>query len=115
MINQISNWLLGILLDVLLDKLPSKILVYLIAYSVMSIAAIPVFAVVMILWNLLLPEIFNLTKINFWQACGLTVLSNVLFGGIFTSHYQPAQAITICQASSLIQHQESPAHENPMF
>lgn len=33
------------------------------------------------LWNLLMPEIFRLPAISFWQALGLLVLSRVLFGG----------------------------------
>jgi len=34
---------------------------------------------VMLLWNWLMPEIFGLTKITFWQAWGLVVLSHILF------------------------------------
>ena len=37
-------------------------------------------AVVMLLWNLLMPSIFGLTTINYWQALGLFVLSRILFG-----------------------------------
>jgi hypothetical protein len=36
---------------------------------------------VMLLWNWLIPEIFGLTAINFWQASGLLVLGRILFGG----------------------------------
>ncbi len=36
---------------------------------------------VMTLWNVLLPGIFALPVINFWQALGLLVLSKLLFGG----------------------------------
>ena len=36
-------------------------------------------AVVMLLWNLLIPEIFGLNMINFWQAAGLLILSRILF------------------------------------
>jgi hypothetical protein len=35
--------------------------------------------VVMWLWNWLMPDIFGLTKITFWQAWGLVVLSHILF------------------------------------
>ena len=35
--------------------------------------------VVMWLWNWLMPEIFGLIKITFWQAWGLVVLSHILF------------------------------------
>ena len=38
-------------------------------------------AVVMWLWNWLLPELFGLTTITFWQALGILVLSKILFGG----------------------------------
>ena len=38
-------------------------------------------AIVMLLWNLLIPEIFGLTVINFWQAAGLFILAKILFGG----------------------------------
>lgn len=37
--------------------------------------------VVMMLWNWLLPPLFGLPEITFWQALGLFVLSKVLFGG----------------------------------
>jgi hypothetical protein len=36
---------------------------------------------VMYLWNWLVPPIFGLQMITFWQAIGLLVLSRVLFGG----------------------------------
>ncbi|GEM_PF-1213566 len=35
--------------------------------------------VVMWLWNWLMPDIFGLNKISFWQAWGLVVLSHILF------------------------------------
>jgi hypothetical protein len=34
---------------------------------------------VMILWNLLMPDIFGLPVIGFWQAFGLNLLSSILF------------------------------------
>jgi len=37
--------------------------------------------VVMSLWNALMPGIFALRTISFWQALGLLVLSKLLFGG----------------------------------
>jgi hypothetical protein len=33
------------------------------------------------LWNRLIPGIFGLHAISFWQALGLLVLSRILFGG----------------------------------
>jgi len=37
--------------------------------------------VVMHLWNWLLPTLFGLHAITFWQALGLLVLCRILFGG----------------------------------
>jgi hypothetical protein len=31
------------------------------------------------LWNWLMPAIFGLTKITFWQALGIDILSEILF------------------------------------
>ena len=38
-------------------------------------------AVVMSLWNWLLPELFGMPAIGFWQAIGVLVLSRILLGG----------------------------------
>jgi len=37
-------------------------------------------AVVMLLWNWLIPAIFDLGTISFWQALGILVLCRILFG-----------------------------------
>lgn len=37
--------------------------------------------VVMWLWNWLMPEIFGLTTITYWQAVGLFILAKFIFGG----------------------------------
>jgi hypothetical protein len=34
----------------------------------------------MLLWNWLMPTIFGLTKITFWQAFGLCFLASCIFG-----------------------------------
>lgn len=39
-------------------------------------------AAAMLLWNALVPDIFGLATINFWQALGLMVLIRVFFAGI---------------------------------
>jgi len=36
---------------------------------------------VMVLWNALMPEIFGLPSITYWQAWGLLVLSHLLIKG----------------------------------
>ena len=38
-------------------------------------------AVVMLLWNALIPSIIGWTSINYWQAAGLMILSRLLLGG----------------------------------
>jgi len=38
-------------------------------------------AVVMLLWNWLMPALFGLPQVGFWQALGLLALSRILFGG----------------------------------
>ena len=45
--------------------------------------------VVMSLWNWLMPALFTLHRISFWQALGLLVLAKVLFGG-FRGRHGPA-------------------------
>lgn len=52
-----------------------------------GIAALVLFPyVVMLLWNALLPAIFHIAEITFWQALGILVLSRILFGG-FRGHF----------------------------
>lgn len=46
-----------------------------------SLAVVAVSFVVMGLWNVLMPSIFAVRSITFWQALGLLVLSKLLFGG----------------------------------
>jgi hypothetical protein len=54
--------------------------------AVVGTIAVFVFGfVVMSLWNWLMPSLFRLPQISFWQALGLVVLSKILFGG-FHSH-----------------------------
>jgi hypothetical protein len=38
-------------------------------------------AVVMLLWNAIVPDITGWTKINYWQAAGLLILIRLLFSG----------------------------------
>jgi len=52
--------------------------------------AIGVFGlVVMNLWNWLMPPLFAMPVITFWQAVGLLVLSKILFGGFGGRHGPP--------------------------
>lgn len=49
-----------------------------IVLTVVAIAFLLAFPL-MWLWNWLMPTIFGLIKIGFWQALGLAVLSSILF------------------------------------
>jgi len=46
---------------------------------------------VMLLWNWLMPDIFGLMTINYWQAIGIIILSKFLFGAI-SHHKNPNKA-----------------------
>jgi hypothetical protein len=46
-----------------------------------TVAVAAVSFIVMGLWNVLMPGIFALPVISFWQALGLLILSKLLFGG----------------------------------
>jgi hypothetical protein len=49
---------------------------------VIAIVAIPLFGfLLMSLWNWLMPVLFALPHITFWQALGVFFLSRILFGG----------------------------------
>jgi hypothetical protein len=39
-------------------------------------------AIAMLLWNWLMPVVFGLACISFWQALGLLALARILFGGM---------------------------------
>jgi len=52
-------------------------------FAVLAVVAIAALgAVVMGLWNWLLPGLFGWPVIGFWQALGLLVLSKILLGGL---------------------------------
>jgi hypothetical protein len=66
-------------------SLPQKILLG-ILFAIGGIALLAVFGLfVMLLWNWLMPEIFGLKQLNYWQAWGLLVLSWILFKGFGSS------------------------------
>jgi len=45
-----------------------------------AIAALVVW-VIMLLWNWLVPELFNGPQITYWQSAGILLLSKILFSG----------------------------------
>jgi hypothetical protein len=51
------------------------------AFVIVAVAAMG--AIVMWLWNWLIPDLFNGPVIHFWQALGLMLLSRILFRGFY--------------------------------
>ena len=63
-------------------SLPEKIFVV-IGFVILGIGLLFLFGlVVMALWNWLMPEIFGLKTLTYWQAWGMLALSCILFGKI---------------------------------
>ena len=63
---------------------PHKSVPAIIGFSILGVVVAAAMAllfgfVVMWLWNWLMPELFGLSVITFWQAWGLVVLSHILF------------------------------------
>jgi hypothetical protein len=54
-----------------------------IAFPLLFVAAFFAFsAIVMLLWNAILPSITHVSNISYWQAAGLLLLCRILFGGM---------------------------------
>jgi hypothetical protein len=61
-----------------------------VAGVLIMLAMLAVFGLgVMLLWNALLPGIFGLPALNYWQAAGLLLLSRILFGGFGGGRFMP--------------------------
>jgi len=54
------------------------------------------------LWNLLMPDIFGLKAISFWQAVGLMALCWILFGGLRGARAVPGRPCGSCAPRSAI-------------
>jgi hypothetical protein len=62
-------------------SLPQKILVG-IGFAILGIGFVFFFGlIVMLLWNWLMPDIFGLKRLTYWQAWGLLILCTILFKG----------------------------------
>jgi hypothetical protein len=61
--------------------LPEKIILG-IGFGILGVGLAFLFGwVVMLLWNWLMPDIFGLKRVTYWQAWGLLILCTILFKG----------------------------------
>lgn len=65
----------------------AKRIAKIIAMFIAGIIAVALFIflggkVVQLLWNWLMPMLFGLREVTFWQAVGILALSRILFGGL---------------------------------
>jgi|GEM_PF-746199 len=61
--------------------LPQKIMLG-IGFGILGIGLAFLFGwIVMLLWNWLMPDIFGLKRVTYWQAWGLFILCSILFKG----------------------------------
>lgn len=73
------------------QRFTGKKIVRIVGFTIMGVLFAALFALVFgflvkILWNWLMPAIFGIVKISYWQAFGLVILAKLLFGG-FGSHH----------------------------
>lgn len=62
---------------------PAKKIVMVIGGIILGLGvAVLVGFVIMWLWNGLMPKLFDLTTITYWQGFGLALLGRLLFGGV---------------------------------
>ena len=65
-----------------MNKIGDVVLAFLSFMVIALFIALALGAPVMLLWNAVMPVVFGLTKITFWQAIMLNLLCSVLFGRI---------------------------------
>lgn len=53
--------------------------------AIISLVALLLGLPLMLLWNWLMPMIFELPTLTFWQAVGMNFLASILFGKTSTS------------------------------
>lgn len=65
--------------------------------AILAIAGVTVFGfifgyIIMWLWNKLMPEIFGLTSITYWQGIGLFILARILLGSFGSDNSNKASS-----------------------
>ena len=64
------------------SKNPLIVVAWVLIFAVFIVAFIALFGFVFqYLWNWLMPEIFGLGVVTYWQAIGLMILAKIIFGG----------------------------------
>ena len=59
-----------------------KTVLKVIGFTILGACAIVLFGfIIMWLWNWLMPSIFSLREITYWEGLGILVLSKIIFGG----------------------------------
>lgn len=51
------------------------------ALIVLIISIVIVVFVTQLLWNYVMPEVFGISKLEFWQTLALLILTSIFFGG----------------------------------
>jgi hypothetical protein len=55
---------------------------FFIGAAIMIVAALFIFPlIVMLIWNAVMPDVFGVNEITYWQSLGLIVLGKILFSG----------------------------------
>ena len=59
-------------------------------FIVMGLVGLALFTyVVLLLWNWLVPELFNGPELTYWQTLGIMILSKILFTGVIGHGRRP--------------------------
>jgi amino acid permease len=73
-------------------------------------------AVVMLLWNWIIPAISSLSPLTYWQAMGLFILCKILFGGFqFRRHHRGFRSIRKCHTDQHERFMEMSEEEKQQF
>lgn len=62
-----------------MDKLINGLGIAILSLAILCVIGIIVALPLMLLWNWLLPDLFNIPEISFWQALGMFLLTGILF------------------------------------
>jgi hypothetical protein len=65
-------------------------------FAILGVVGAAIFAlafgwIVMLLWNWLMPQIFGLGVITYWQAFGIVILAKLLFGALGRGGHAPGR------------------------